>query len=162
MKAIGIINIVVGSLYITMNLIGLLLIYIEKVIFSSIPQMEFNEFVAFDISGYFNDIFNLMLISVPVSVIAYSLMLIGGIRILGRNETGIGLTKTSSWIIILWFIIYILYAYYIFSPYIEQFTGETVLLPILYFFCSLVGFVFTCGYPVFLLIYFNKPRQFSP
>ena len=160
MKAIGIINIALGGLYIVMNLIGLLIIYIEKIIFSSLQNAPVKDFMPFDMGAYMSDLFNLMLISVPVSIIAYGMLLLGGVKILNKNESGFRLTKTSSWIIIVWFIVYMVYSYLTISPYFESFIGNSVLMILLFIVGGLIGFVFTCGYPIFLLIYFNKPRQF--
>ena len=161
MKAIGIINVILGSLYILMNLIGTLIIYIEKIIFSSLGNMPYNEFMPFDMSSYMSDLFDMMLINLPVSLIIYGLFLFGGIKILKKDQTGIILTKTSAWCIIAWFFAYMTYTYLTLSKYFEFLHEGGIILGIIFIIGGIVGFVFTCGYPVFLLIYFRKPRVFK-
>jgi hypothetical protein len=165
MKAIGIINIVLGGLYIIMNALGLLIIYIEKLVFSSLndfsySEFSYNEFMPFDMNAYMSDLFNIMLFSVPVSIIAYGILLLGGIKILKKNETGIRMIKASSWIIIAWFIAYMVYFYLTMTPYFEAMAGG-MFVSVMFIIGGIIGFVFTCGYPIFLLIYFSKPRQFK-
>ncbi len=161
MKAIGIINIVLGGLYIVMNLIGTLIIYIEKVVFSSMANLSYNDFMPFDMGSYMSDIFNMMLINLPVSLIIYGMLLLGGIKIVKKDEAGIRFTKISSWTIIVWYFVYMAYAYLTLSPYFEFFAGSGIFMAVMFIIGGIFGFVFTCGYPVFLLIYFRKPRTFK-
>ena len=160
MKAIGIINIILGGMYIIMNLISLLIIYIEKVIFTKL-HYGLNEFIPFNLEAYMNDLFDVMLVTVPLSLIAYILFLMGGVKILKKNHVGIKLTKTSSWIIIASYFFYMAYMYIVLSPYIEQLMINKTFMLVILIIILIFGFVFTCGYPIFLLIYFNKPRQFK-
>ena len=154
-----------------MNLVGLLVIYIEKLIFSSLSdftygdypydQFSYNDYMPFDMGAYMSDLLNLMLLSLPVAMIAYGILLFGGIKILKKNVIGIQLTKISSWVIIVWYFAYMAYFYLTMSHYFESLSGGSVFVTIMFIFGGLVGFVFTCGYPIFLLIYLRKPRQFK-
>ena len=161
MKAIGIINIVLGGLCIIGNLIGTLIIYIEKIIFSSMINLPYNEFMPFDMGTYMSDIFNLMLINLPVVLIIYVMLLLSGIKIVKKDEAGIRLAKVSSWSIIAWYFAYMAFAYITFAPYFELFAGSGIFMAIMFIIGGLIGLVFTCGYPVFLLLYFRKPRTFK-
>jgi uncharacterized paraquat-inducible protein A len=160
MKAIGIINIVLGGLYIAMNLLGTLILYIEKIIFSSISNLPYNDFMPFDMGAYMADIFNLMLINLPLALIIYTMLLLGGIKIVKKDEAGIRLTKVSAWSIIAWYLAYMVFAYLTFEPYFEFFAGSGPIMAVIFVIAGIIGFVFTCGYPVFLLLYFRKPRTF--
>jgi len=161
MKAIGIINVALGGLYIIMNIIGLLIIYIEKMIFSSISDASFNQYMPFDMGSYMSDIFKMMLINLPFSLIIYGMLLFSGIKILKKDEAGIRLTKVSSWTIIVWFFVSMSYSFLTLSHYFESFTGSNAFMVVMLIFGGIIGFIFTCGYPIFLLIYFKKPRQFN-
>jgi hypothetical protein len=171
MKAIGIINIILGGLNIIMNIVALLLIWVEKIIFTSLNDYMYNDFsynsfsynsyMPFDMGSYMSDLLNVMLLSFPVAMIAYIMMLMGGIKILKKNETGIQLTKISSWVCIAWYFAYMAYFYMTMSHYFESMAGGSIFVSIMFIFGSLIGFVFTCGYPIFLLIYFRKPREFK-
>ena len=136
MKAIGIINVVLGGLNIIMNVVGLLLIWIEKIIFSSLNDFTYNEYsynsfsynsyMPFDMSSYMSDLLKVMLVSFPVAMIAYTIMLFGGIKILKKNLTGILLTKISSWVAIVWYFAYMTYFYMTMSHYFESMTGGSI------------------------------------
>ena len=161
MKAIGIINIVLGCLYLGGNLIGLIVIFIEKMIFSSMRSMPYNEFVPFDIYSYLNDILNMMLMNFPISLIVYGMLLFGGIKILKKDNLGIKLTKASAWSTIGWYFFYIILAYITLSPYFQFFEGSSIIMNIVFVIGGIIGFVVTCGYPIFLIIYFKKDRSFN-
>jgi hypothetical protein len=162
MKAIGIVNIILSSLYMGGYVIGLIVMYIEKLIFSSIYDLSYPVYMPFDMNAYFSDLFNMMLVSFPVSIIIYGMLLLGGIKIVKKNEQGIRYTKISSLLIIAWYFVYMAYMYLVLTPYFENMAHMGgIFATIMFIIGGIVGLVFTCGYPVFLLIYFRKPRQFK-
>jgi hypothetical protein len=162
MKAIGIVNIILSSLYMGGYVIGLIVMYIEKLIFSSINDLSYPVYTSFDMNAYFSDLFNMMLLSFPVSIIIYGMLLLGGIKIVKKNEQGIRYTQISSLLIIVWYFVYMAYMYLVLTPYFENMAHMGGLFAtIMFIIGGIVGLVFTCGYPVFLLIYFRKPRQFK-
>jgi dolichyl-phosphate-mannose--protein O-mannosyl transferase len=132
--------------------------YLYSVLFQNIPMPE-NDFIVLDFAGYFREMSNLMLLSLPFTAIAYGMMLSGGIKLLKKEETGIHHTRISAWVIIAWYVLYLAYFSTVMKQYFDAMFGSGFTLAMLIA-GGLFGMVMVCGYPVFLLIYFNKPRKF--
>jgi len=155
MKAIGIVNIAWSGINILGALISLVIIWVEKMIFSRSPLMnEIN--LGFDFTSYMNTIFDIILIFTPLTLIVFSFLLIGGIKILKLNNDGIRYTKIAAISIIMWYIVYMVYSFYSLVPVFQNVPNFNAILSIIVVFSIIMGLIFVCGYPIFLLIYLRN------
>jgi len=155
MKAIGIVNIAWSGINILGALISLVIIWVEKMIFSRSPLMnEIN--LGFDFTSYMNTIFDIILIFTPLTLIVFSFLLIGGIKILKLNNDGIRYTKIAAISIIMWYIVYMVYSFYSLVPVFQNVPNFNAILSIIIAISIIMGLIFVCGYPIFLLIYLRN------
>ena len=155
MKAIGIVNIAWSGINILGALVGLVIIWVEKMIFFRSPLMNNLNF-GFDFTSYMNTIFDIMLIFTPLTLIVFSFLLIGGIKILKLNNDGIRYTKIAAISIIMWYIVYMVYSFYSLVPVFQNVPNFNAILSIIIAISIIMGLIFVCGYPIFLLIYLRN------
>lgn len=164
MKAIGIITIIYSSLSILGSILTLPILYLEKIIFSRMPihyhsYSTYNDELNSRMVDFFDDIFNKMIIVMPVYLVISVLLLLSGIKMIKKQNIGITYAKYASVFTLIWYVFYAIMFKSVFNN-IVQLTGEIMpIFDVIYYFAIIVGGVFSCGYQIFLLIYLRN-KQF--
>ena len=153
MKAISIITIIYGGLVAIWSMIGLLIISIQKMIFHFIPDQDLQD-IPLNFHDYVGSIHQLYLIFMPLMLMIAIFYLIAGIRLLNENENAINLTRLSAILNLLWYIGYAFSIMNLSHVFTSDFDMSGEIIHRIMIAGIMFGAVFTCGYPVFLLIYF--------
>jgi len=156
MKTIGIISTVYGSFGILMNLIGLIAISFQRIVIKAIPFSELKD-APFDIKEFITSIHSVGFIFIPLAIIIGIMFLISGIKMINDKPDAVTLTRFSSIFDIIWYISYIIVIYLTLVPVFSELPpiGERVISMVIVL-SGIIGTIFSCGYPVFLLIYLRK------
>lgn len=156
MKAVSIISIIYGAIVLISAIISLPIIYIEKIVFERIPAMSYGYEAHINMSEIFSDMMSKMIIVMPLQAIINALLLISGIKMLKKNNIGITYAKYAAIFSIIW---YIFYSVYMKSVFVGMFSMNPIFGSIgegFYYVTIILGGIFACAYPVFLLFYLNK------
>jgi hypothetical protein len=157
MKSVGIINIVLSGIHILLNIVGFFVLYIQKAIIERV-ESPFEDFTPVGLENGIEDVYNVAFLSIPASTIAYVVLLWSGIKILQQNEIGFRFSRIAAYTIIGLYLLYTSYMYTVLSPLVETMSGGIPLFGVIYFAAALLGGIFACGYPVFLLFFLSSKR----
>jgi hypothetical protein len=110
------------------------------------------------LADFINNIMTVVIINFPAQLIIEGLLLFAGIKILRNDSKGIILSKAYAWSNMIWFITYMVMLYFVISEFLTGYLGSngTHMFPALMIAASLIGFIFKCGYSVFLLIFLRN------
>ena len=153
MKAISIITIIYGGLGAIWSMIGLLVISVQKMVFHFIPDQDLQD-MPFNFHDYIGSIHQLYLIFMPLMMIIAIFYLISGIRLLNEDSHAINLTRLSAVLNILWYVGYAFSIFGLSQVFTSDFNISGEIIHRIMIVGIMFGFIFVCGYPVFLLIYF--------
>jgi len=159
MKAVGIISIIYGSLVIIYGIFSLLMISVYANLIRFIPELDAYMY-GFDLEAYMFIILGVLKILMPLAIVVGAIYLWGGIGAV-RKVSSIFQLRLAAILNIIWYLLYI----YLFLTRILPFLNGLLfdfdlgpLFNIIFIFAFLIGAIFYCGYPVFLLIWLRKER----
>lgn len=161
MRTIGILNIIFGGLGILSGFVGIIALLIQRLVFKLMEQpVMLEDETAGDFFSAMISMNDLGLIATPFTITISVLFLIGGIRILKKQPNSVNTSILACYMGIIFYAIYIIVyrIYFIQSlfdmvPYLNK-----SFLDLMFIVGTIIGGVFVCGYPVFLLIYLKKSR----
>ena len=164
MKAVGIVSIIYGSLAILYGIFSLLAMMVYTNIFGFMPGFD-QDMMGFEFEAYIYAIGDMVRVVMPIAIVAGGIYLWGGINIV-RKFRGVFQLQLAATLNILWYIFYIWLfvtkVVPIFIGFFDTFSELRQMNDIIYivFIISfIIGALFYCGYPVFLLIYLRKERS---
>lgn len=164
MKAVGVISIIYGSLAILWSISSLIVMSLFGKFIGFIPEFDQAE-LPIDFEAYIQSIVYLINIVMPIAMIVGGIYLWGGINVV-RKVSGSFQLRLAAILNIAWYIIYI----YLFATRIlPQFAGwftefeelkyMNSIFYVVFIFSFIMGAVFYCGYPVFLLFYLKNRSE---
>ncbi len=156
MNAVGIITLIFGVLqagFSTVSLIGALM---QRYFLRFFPLEEI-EGIDFDIMAFIDHFHQVMFFFLPLQIIIGILLIIGGVWMIRKARSGIVLVRWGALFTILAYIGYVV-AMLSNVPEIpvEEAGFIQPLIRTILLVSALVGSIFACGYPVFLLIYLRN------
>ncbi|HBF88965.1 MAG TPA: hypothetical protein DDX39_10015 [Bacteroidales bacterium] len=160
MKAVGIISIIIGGLSALQSLMSILIIGIEDMIFSKIPNEIFTSpNIPFDMPIFIHQVAKLIYVFMPIQIIIGVIFIFAGIKLVNKKAEGIIHIRFASLFQIVWYVAYSIVFYQIFtSLFTNMFSPilDTRFFDTIYIISIFIGGIFTCGFPIFNLIFFRK------
>jgi len=164
MKTVGIISIIYGSLAILYGVFSLLAMLVYANIFGFIPELD-QDMLGVDFEAYIHSIADLVRAVMPIAIIAGGIYVWGGINVV-KKIRGIFQLQLAAVLNILWYIFYIyLFVSKVYPVFMDVFGSFDEIYQlrgfifVAFIISFIIGAVYYCGYPVFLLIYLKKQNS---
>ena len=161
MRAVSIISIVYGALGLIWAAIVSMVIRIQRSIFENFPfPEEVYEYI--DINAFMETIYSVIGALIPFIFVIAVIYIMSGILYLTGNKTFKILGYIAAISNITWYAAYIVFLQADLVPMINSmdiFPGR--LLNMIFIAGMLINAVFYCGYPIFLILFLRKGREWD-
>ena len=161
MRTVSIISIVYGSLGLLWAAVASIIIKVQKAIFESFPfPDELNEYM--DITAFLDTVYGMIGSIFPFVFLIAIVFILSGILQLAGNSSFKTFIYIAAILNITWYLAYIVLMQIEVMPMINSM--ELIpkgLMNLIMIFAMLINAVFYCGYPIFLLLYIRKGREWD-